>query len=197
MSGDSDLAYVPDTPSFAIFFLLKAGDEHDWVRLWSGDGDYALEPDATDTGGGIYSSVGFPAGLPALTQVINGAFAALDFTLSGVSALGLALAGVDRDLVNGALVYVGLVDLGAGQAAAGAVDWILTAEAGKPRTRRVAQAEGAERSVTLPTSTALRDRNRAPFSFWTRIGQRNRSADDSFCDRVSLYALDATVQWPG
>lgn len=196
MSFDSDTGYVPDTPSFAIFFLLKAGAAADWVRLWSGEGDYALPADSTDTTGGIYLGLGFPVGLPSISQAINGAASSLEFTLSGVDATAVAMAGVDRHIVDGSMLYVGIVDLDDYQAPVGACDWLLEAMAGKPRTSRTGQGAGAVRTITLPASTDFYDRNLSAVAFWSPTGQRARSADDSFFDQIPTISAGMIIEWP-
>jgi len=196
MSFDSDDAYVPDPPSFAIFFLLKAGEPANWVRLWSGEGDYELPADGTDTTGGLYQGLGFPVGLPSISQAINGAASSLEFTLSGVDATAIAMAGVDRETVNNSLLYVGIVDLDEHQAPLTACDWLLEAQAGKPRTSRVGQGEGALRTITLPASTDFYDRNLAAVAFWSPTGQRARSPDDTFFDQIPAISAGMIIQWP-
>lgn len=197
MSFESDPAYVPDPPSFAIFFLMKVGaDPANWVRVWSGDGDFDLPADATDTVGGRYVGLGFPIGLPELSQAINGAATSLEFTLSGVDATALRLAGVERDEVDGSLIYVGLVDLDESQQPATACDWLLEAQAGKPRVSRVGQSDTAVRTITLPASTDFFDRNLAATAYWSPTGQRARSPTDTFFDLIPTISQGMVIEWP-
>jgi len=197
VSFESDAAYVPDPPSFAIFFLMKVGvAAAGWIRVWSGEGDYALLADATDTTGGHYMGLGFPVGLPALSQAINGAATSLEFTLSGVDATALALAGVDRDQVDGSLLYVGIVDLDEHQQPMGSCDWLLEAQAGKPRTARTGRGDGAVRSITLPASTDFFDRNLSAVAYWSPTGQRARSPDDTFFDQIPTISAGMVIEWP-
>lgn len=196
MSFDSDPSYVPDPPSFAIFFLLKCGAPDQWVRFWSGEGDYDLPPDTTDTTGGLYHGLGFPMGLPSMSQAINGAASSLEFSLSGVDATAMAMAGIDRQSVDGSPLYVGIVDLDNYQAPLGACDWLLEAQAGKPRTSRSGQGAGALRTITLPAATDFYDRNLAAVAFWSPTGQRARSADDSFFDQIPTMSAGMIIEWP-
>jgi hypothetical protein len=196
MSFDSDDSYVPDPPSFGIFFLIKAGDAASWVRVWSGDGFYDLPADGTDTSGGRYMGIGFPVGLPAISQAINGTSSNIEFSMSGVDATALRLAGADRNLVNGALVYLGLVDIDEHQQPTTSCDWILEGQAGKPRVSRVGRDEGALRTISLPVSTEFVDRNRAAIAWWSPSGQRARSADDAFCDQVPTISAGGVYTWP-
>lgn len=197
MSGESDEGYVPDAPSFGIFFLLKQGaDPAKWVRLWSGDGDFPYPADAIDTTGGLYIGLGFPSGLPELTQCINGAFDNLEFVLSGVDENAIKLAGVNRHEVFGSSIHVGMVDLDEHQQPVGSFDWFLEARAGMPRIRRTGQGEDAVRAIVLPSSTAMIDRNTAEFGYWTPGDQRRRSPTDAMCDFTPKYGADTTVAWP-
>ena len=201
MSYESDAAYVADGPSFGIFFLLKASraspaDPADWVRLWSGHGDFTLPADDTDTSGGTYAGLGFPVGLGALSSAINGAYTALDFTLSGVDATAVRLFGADRDIVEGALGYVGLLDLDETQQPVGTIDWLAEMIAGLPRASRQGQGDGAIVSISLPVLIGLFDRNQTAVSFWSATGQRTRSADDAFCDLTAKMSEGMVVAWP-
>lgn len=195
--GLSDDDFVPDTPSFAIFLLVKCGTPDQHVRACSVAGDYRLPADTIDTTGGIYTGLPFPNGLDQLSQAINGSFAGVDFSMSGVDATVLQLATVSRDLVNGSKVHLGIVDLGENFAPTGPCDWLFQAIAGKPIIRRTGQGDQAVRTVTLPTTTAFKDRHQAPIAYWTSQGQRSRSADDGFCDLTSAYSAQSTVKWPG
>lgn len=196
MSFDSDETYVPDTPNFAIFFLLKCGEPEQWVRLWSGEGDFDLSADDFDTTGGRYISLGFPVGLPAISQAINGASTTLEFSLSGVDATALRMAGVDRDLVDGSIIHVGIMDLDEHQQPASGCDWLLEARAGKPRVSRTGRSEGALRTITLPASTDFTDRNRAAIAWWSPTSQRVRSPDDTFFDQVPAITAGMVISWP-
>lgn len=196
MIGQSDETYAPDSPAYAIFWLLKVGEPEDWPRLWTGDGDFALSADAVDTTGGTYKSVGFPAGIEAFGQVINGASENIQFSLSGVDATAMRLAGVDRDAVNGSEIHIGMMDFDEFAQPTGPCDWLVELIAGKPRVRREGRDSGAVRTISLPATGGMKDRNMAGFAFWTGASQRRRSSDDAFCDRVTLYTKESTVKWP-
>ena len=195
--GLSDDAFVPDTPSFAIFMLMKCGEPEDYVRFWSGIGDFRLAPDAVDTDGGTYKGLPFPQGLPELSQALNGAFQGIEFSLSGVNTEILRLAGVDRNIVDGARVHLGIMDLGDNHAPVGGCDWLFQAIAGKLIMRRMGQGDQAVRAITLPATTAFKDRLLAPLAYLTPTGQRSRSSDDAFCDMTPAYSAASTIKWPG
>lgn len=197
MSFESDGSYQPDTPNFAIFWLLKVGDAPTgWVRLWSGAGDFDLPADDTDTTGGRYVSLGFPLGLPAFSQAINGAAASVEFSLSGVDAEAMRLVGVDRDQVDGALVYVGIMDLDEHQQPASTCDWLMEAQAAKPRVSRTGQGSRAVRTISLPCVTDFFDRNLAATAYWSPTGQRSRSGDDAFFDLIPTISAGMVIEWP-
>lgn len=197
MSFDSDAGYVPDTPNFAIFFLLCAGaTPADWVRLWSGAGDYAFPADAFDTSGGTYIGLGFPLGIPAISQAFNGSASSLEFSLSGVDATALRAAGVDRETVNMSLLYVGLIDLDEHQQPVGTCDWLTEAQAGMPRTQRVGNGSGSVMSVTLPASLDFFDRNLAATNFWSDASQKLRSATDTMFAFIARMNLGMVISWP-
>jgi hypothetical protein len=196
MIGESDDAYVPDTLSVAFFWLLKCGTPDQWVRFWSGFGNYPHAADAIDTRGGIYTGLGDLQGLPELALALNGAFSGLEFSLSGLTVEALVLAGVDRDLVDGASIHVGMRDLGPFFEPVGGTDWLMRAIAGKPRTKRQGTPPQAVRTVTLPATLAFQDTNLTASQFLTPTGQRARSADDAFCDLTPAYSSNSTVKWP-
>lgn len=197
--GASDEAYVADTDSFAIFFLLKCGTPDQWVRATTIWGGAPVEADAIDTTGGAYWGLPFPTGLPELSQVINGTFQGIEITLSGLSVTNelQELVKVDRDLVNGARLHIGVMDLDERQQPASALDWLFEAQAGWPRIQRIGKSPTAFRSVTLPATAAFKDRNLAPIAYWTPQGQRARSADDAFCDNTPAYSAISTIKWSG
>lgn len=195
--GLSDAAFTPDPPNFIIFFLLKCGTPDQWMRAWSGRGDFPLAADAFDTTGGTYMGLPMPQGLPELSQAINGSFQGLEFSLSGVNAEIMTLAGADRDLVNGAKVHVGVMDLDEHQQPIGSADWLFRAIAAKPTVKRSGQGDLATRTISLPVSTAFKNRHLSPVAYLTPQGQRARSADDAFCDLTPAYSAASTVKWPG
>lgn len=197
--GLSDEAYVADTPSFAIFFLLKCGEPEQWLRACSVWGDFEVEADAFDTTGGIYKFLPFPTGLDELSQAINGTFQGVEFSMAGtlVTAEVLQLAGIDRELVNGSLINIGIMDLGERQQPAGTLDWLFEAQAGWPKVQRFGRYPQAMRSISLPATAAYKDRHLAPIAYLTPQGQRARSADDAFCDLTPAYSSNSTVKWPG
>lgn len=194
--GLSDDAYVADTPSFAIFFLLKCGTEEQWVRFWSGQGLFELPADATDTTGGTYAGVGALLGLPELSGAFNGAYSALDFSLSGFPPEAVAAALEAADLVEWSRLHVGMVDLDHHQAPVGACDWMFRARAGRPAIKRTGQGLRRVRTISLPALTSFGDTRLTASRYLTPTGQRARSADDAFCDLTPAYSSNSTVKWP-
>lgn len=196
-TGLSDAAWAPEPRDYAIFFLLKAGEPEQWLRAWSGFGEIDIAADAFDTTGGRYASLPFPDGIPPLPLALNGAFASIEFSLNGVPAEVAALAGVDRHLVEGARVHLGVADLGGDLQPIGGVDWLMQAQAAKPRVSRIGRMPTALHTITLPATLGFKDRALAPVAYLTAQGQRARSGDDAFCDLTAQYAANSTVKWPG
>lgn len=202
--GESDEGFVPDTEHFIVHFLLKCGDPENWFRACSAAGVVDLPADGVETEGGRYYGIGRPSGYGALSSVINGEFSSVDFTLAG-PGLDLAtvqLANVDRHLVNNSEIRIGIQDLEDGTLAPVAgVDWITKARAGMPIVRKTTRVDDQgkstlERSITLPGTTAFKDRRLAPTAYLSGIGQRARSSDDASCDRTSIYYSGTTEKWP-
>jgi hypothetical protein len=197
--GLSDDAYVADTRSFAIFFLLKCGEPEQHLRATSVWGDFEVAADAIDTTGGIYRALPMPTGLQELSQAINGTFQGVEFALSGVGITSdfLQLATIDRDLVNGAAIHVGLMDLDDRQQPIGGVDWLFEAQAGWPKVQRSGSGARAIRTMSLPATAAFKDRHLAPIAYLTPQGQRSRSPTDAFCDNTPAYSAISTITWKG
>jgi len=193
---ESDTGFVPDTRDFVIFFLLKAGEAADWVRLTSAEGGFPVPADAIDTLGGRYDCLGFPNVMPVLSGAINGAYDEIEFSLSGVDLTAIRMLTTDRAIVNGAQVYVGIVDLDSALQPVGSIDWLLEGTAAAPRWERQGQGEGALFTISLPVSTALYERNQSAIAFLTPQGQRARSPDDAFCDMVPKMVAGMVVDWP-
>lgn len=196
MSFDSDDGFVPDTSNFAIFWMLQVGVSTNWVRVWSGAGDFTLPADDTDTLGGTYKGLDFPTAIPDLDLAVNGQASNVDFLISGVSATAVRLLGVDRDLVKGSSVYLGVMDLDDEQQPVGPVDWLLEGTAGAPRSSRVWQDGRALLSITLPVQTDAFDRNQAALNFWSPTAQRVRSPGDAFFDQTPQMANFMVIKWP-
>lgn len=194
----SDGAYRPDTPTFGIFFLLKAGaDPAQWVRLWTGEHDFDMPADAVDTTGGRYISLGFPAGLPVLSNVFNGSYTSGQFSLSGVDATAIKLFGADRAACNNAPIHLGLVDFDDNVQPIAAVDWMARLIAGMPTMSRQGQSDGAIRTISLPWVAGFFNRNLAPAEYLSGQAQRRLSPDDAICDNVYRMEIGLAVPWPG
>lgn len=198
MAYESDDGYLPDTEGFAIFWLIKIGEvSADWVRAWSGDGDYAVPADAWDTFGGTYKSIEFPLGIPALTQAVNGASGTLEISVSGVTQEAMALSRERRDEVSGAMVHVGVVDLDQYGAPRGSIDWHFEAVAGTPNQAKDGSGEVAVWSIGIPIATGFVERNdNTQLEFWSANSQRSRSSDDAGADLVAGMSEGNVIAWP-
>lgn len=196
MSYDSDAGYVPDSSNFALFWVLQVGDPDNWVRVWSGAGDFLVPADDTDTTGGLYKGLDFPTAIPDLDLAVNGQASSVDFTISGVSATSVKLLGVDRNAVKGSPVFLGIQDLSDDQQPVGSIDWLFEGVAGKPRSSRTWQEGKALRSITLSVVTDAYDRNLAALQFWSPTAQRLRSPGDRFFDQTPQMATFMVIKWP-
>ncbi|MBI1682393.1 hypothetical protein [Caulobacter hibisci] len=196
MSFTSDAGYVPDTGNFALFWVLQVGASDNWVRVWSGAGDFALDPDDTDTTGGLYKGLDFPTAIPDLDLAVNGQASSVDFGVSGVSATAVRLLGVDRALVKGSSVFLGVMDLDDDQQPVGGVDWLFEGIAGAPRSSRIWQDGKALRTIVLPVVTDAFDRNQSALNFWSPPAQRVRSPGDRFFDQTPQMANFMIIKWP-
>lgn len=197
MTYASDAGYVPDTPSFGIFFLMKVGaDPALWIRLWSGFGNIRLPSDGIDTTGGTYQGLDFPTDLPGFDLAVNGEAAGVEFSISGVSATAVRLLGPSRADVSGSLVYLGILDLDSALQPVGVVDWLFEATAARPRSKRVGQDEGALYTITLPTMVDAYDREQTALAYWSPRSQDARSDGDRFFDQVPSMSVGMVIPWP-
>jgi hypothetical protein len=77
------------------------------------------------------------------------------------------------------------------------VVWLWPAIADTPKVQRVGGKDGAvTRTVSLSVGAGEVSRRNRKLGRWTGVDQRKRSADDSFCDRASLYSSQTTERWP-
>lgn len=197
MAFESDDGYVPDTSGFAVFWLLKAGDAADWVRMWSGDADFRLPSDTIDTTGGLYYSTDFPLGLPTLSQAVNGASGTLEFGLNGVSQTAMRLAGADRELVTGSLIHIGIVDLDKYSAPIGSVDWHFFCVAGTPSQAKDGRGESPIWSISIPATTGFYERNdNTQLAVWSATSQEVRSPGDLGLSYIAKMSQGMVVAWP-
>lgn len=150
------------------------------TRLWGGVGDLIIPADIVEPAPALYLGGGSLVNIPELDQVINGTAARLDITVSGVSAVTLALAIEEAATVKGAKVHIGNVYFD-DDWQIDDVEWIAVLRADTLTTAR----QGQTRSITLSIGTDFTDRSRAPVSFWTDADQRRRSPTDRFFDHIA------------
>lgn len=166
-------------------------------RIWSGAGNLTIPSDAIEQSDATYLGAGQLAGIPQLSQLINGVAERVNFTLSGVDARTMQLADADAVEVQGAQVNLGLQVFDSTWQPVGSVAWIGAYVADVLVT--AAQAtEGARmfRSVSLSVASAFTGRRNAPINYYTDFDQKRVSATDRFCDRVALYSQGVQKVWP-
>lgn len=181
-------------PRYSLFVLMRCATAP--VRAWLGVGDYPLPADDVDTAGGIYLGIGLVGEIPALRQLVGGVAERLEFTLNGADETTFALADDQVEEVRKAAVHVGIVFFDEAWQPAGEIAWLWEGTADVPTVDREGQGLEAIRRVSLSVGSAFTDRSRPQLSFYTDRDQRSRSADDSFCSRVSAYGVDSTIHWP-
>lgn len=193
----SDAGYRPDTTDYGLFWLLKCGsDPEGWVRLWSGNYEIDLPADPFDTTGGAYLPVGMPGGLPVIDQVFNGEYVSGVFALSGVDATAVRLLQVDRAIVPGSDIHLGLQDFGSNGGPIGDCDWLGRARAGKLGFSRQAGERGATHTITLPFVAGFYDRNQGQFAVHSAESQHRRSPGDAGCDQQARISAGMILKWP-
>jgi hypothetical protein len=167
------------------------------LRLWSGAGPFAVPSDTVEPGGATYEGVGDLVGLPAVQQLINGQADRVQFALSGATAEMLAMADEEAADIRAAEVRLGFCALDAAWQPLAPVVWLWSGEADSIEVQRTA-AEGGEvaRTMSLSVGSIFTGRRRASPSYYSDAEQRRRSADDRFCERVSIYSAGSTKDWP-
>src|SRR5690349_20941967 len=78
-------------------------------RYWSGAGDITIPADDIEDSEATYVGAGAIAGIPQLSQLINGIAERVNFTISGLNARMMALADSESAEVQGAQVHLGIV----------------------------------------------------------------------------------------
>lgn len=167
------------------------------VRAWTGVGPIQVDPWGQDTTGGTYLGVGLLGGVPALAQLVNGTAARLDLSLSGVDSTIIDLATGGSDDIRMKPVSVGLIFMGEDWQPLSTPLCVFVGDSDVIRFASQSSPNGERsREVTLSIGSVLTGRRRPNYSYWTRAGQRARSGDDAFCDRVAGYNVDSELKWP-
>jgi hypothetical protein len=167
------------------------------VRAWTGNGSFEKAADAVDTTGGTYLGLGEMQEIPALQQLVNGVASRIELSLSGVDDQIVALADEDAAEVRSKLVSLGLQFFDDAWQPLGDTLWIWDGEADVIRTDTVSGPDfNRSRVVTLSVGSLTTGRRRPRLNHFTRAQQRQRSADDAFCDRTGLYSRDTEIKWP-
>lgn len=169
------------------------------LRLWSGVGDIAAQFVPLDPAGTVFRGIGELVGVPELQQLINGAAARIEFTLSGVSEHVLAVAAGEAAAVQGRTVHVGEAFFDDAWQLLGPVHLMWRGIADQLSIQQ-APSTGIERpivrTVTLSAGSMLTGRRRPGLSYFTDQDQQRRSSGDRFCERVSLYQQGVEKGWP-
>jgi len=167
------------------------------VRLWSGVGDFALPADLIDIEGGAYIGKGSLVDIPTLDQLVNGVAARFDFSISAVGQTELLeLADEDAANVRGSAINIGLLPFDAAEQPVGAMVWVWEGEADIVTLDSRLEGDRRIDTMTISAGSLFTGRRRPTFRHYTDQEQRRRSADDRFCDRVTLYSTNYNKTWP-
>lgn len=173
-----------------ILFRLASTDP---VRIWSGNGDILIGPDAVEPVAIIYRGAGELLNMPAVLQLINGTAERVEFSISGVTAKILALALSERDSVYGAEARIGTLALDADLQPDSPVLWEWRGIADVITLRIDPVKDGGHtRQLTLSVGSADTARSRPDLSYFTDADQRRRSSDDAIFDHVAGIAASTT-----
>jgi hypothetical protein len=130
-----------------------------------------------------------------LDQLINGAYARAEFTLSGVDAATAALADSEAPLIRNAPVNIGLMELDEDWQPVGDPLWVWDGLADVLRTARAADVTGSQsHSINLSVGTAMTGRKRPSLEFWTPAQQKRRSPTDLGLDLIP--SAERQKHWP-
>lgn len=195
--NDAELAVLQSgMQRIGIFFRL---DTSPVVRLWLGIGNIEPGVNVLDLEGATYQGFGAIQDVPELNQMINGAAARVDFTLSGVSGDVLAIAsGDDAEAVKGRAVAVGFGIFGSDWSLLGAIKWFANYTADYLAVQQSADDPMAPivRTVTLSCGSLMTGRRRPSLSYFSDQDQQARSPGDLFCSLVARYAHGFQKPWP-
>lgn len=193
MAVTYDQALASSAPRIGIFLRFGFASP---VRLWLGIGNITATIDATDGSGATYSGIGEVVGLPALQQLINAKAERVEFRLSGVSQSAVSMATTEADDVKGIALNVGVGVFGADWQLVQEPTWVRRLIIDYLSTSTESTEAGQVRTVSVSARSAFTGRRRPTLSFYTDAEQRQRSADDRFCERASLYSSETIKAWP-
>lgn len=193
MAVTYDQVLASSAPRIGIF--LRFGFDTP-VRLWLGIGNITAAIDTTDGTGAVYAGIGEVVGLPALQQLINAKAERVEFRLSGVSQTAVSMATTEADDVKGIALNVGVGVFGADWQLVQEPTWVRRLIIDYLSTATESTEAGQVRTVSVSARSAFTGRRRPTLSFYTDAEQRQRSADDRFCERASLYSSETIKAWP-
>lgn len=189
-------ALLSATVKFDVLFLVFSSPTP--IRVWTGLSNYQLAADDTDTEGGLYLGLGWLQGIPAVSQLINGAAERVEFTLSGVDAAVVALADSEAPGLRNADAFMGLMLWDSLDQPLGAPKWLWEGTSDSPRVASTpSDKDGSPiRQVTLSLGTPMTRRRRPDLAYWTDIQHQVDRPGDTFFSQVPLYNSSTTVRWP-
>lgn len=191
-------ALASDRPRLGVFFKLSTSPI---VRVWLGIGPFRCKPGITtfDAEGGEYKGFGHLVETPALRQLLNGASARVEFTLSGVSQQIVDLALSEADVVRQKAVQLGLGAFDEEWRLIGDVHpyWRGTAEFMTPTIVNAAAPGGQQtRTVKLSVGTLTTGKRRPGLSYWVDSEQQALHPGDRGCERTMKYSQTIQKAWP-
>lgn len=188
-----DQALASAAPRIGIFLRFGFATP---VRLWLGVGNANARIDATDGTGSVYSGIGEIVGLPALQQLINAKAERVEFRLANVTQDMIDIATGEAGTVKGVALNVGVGAFGANWELLADPTWVRRLVIDFLSTSIESTETGQVRTISISARSAFTGRRRPALSFFTDAEQKQRSADDRFCERTSIYSVETLKAWP-
>lgn len=199
------MGYFPDATvaafrgqyNLGVFFRLAGAMP---LHLWFGVSDIPAAIPDLDVDGTIYNGGGWLADAPdSLEVLINGTAERADWTLSGVPAALTANLADAAPTVVGSRCDLAIAPLDARWQLTAAPQsvWVGTADFwAEEQAPQTDITKPKLRRLTLSTMTGDASRALPYYATWTDRDQRNISATDSFCGRVTRYYPGQIIRWP-
>lgn len=168
------------------------------LHLYFGIDEIPIGFASVDPSGTVYQGGGRLNGIPALQILVNGASAAVDFSVSGIDpATGAAMI-ESIPPVRGATVQVGLTALDKYYQPVTQIIPIWTGTASHLKEARPLTKQGDNPTLALSLATVAGEntRSRPSRSLWSDAMQRSLYPTDAFCSRTGALARGIQPKWP-